>query len=459
MKIFIKLYIGIMAILVSALLISGYLMVSRSLKKSIDYEVESCVEHFNMFLTSFQNNLIVATRSKLASPELVSDITKMTKGNSNMQIAVEMDGVEVVSDLPRGVNRGIPEDNSIKYDIVKSFDHVYVVCYSRFIKRNISYTCTSASEITDLINDNNSQRHGYYLIYVFVLIGGTLFALFFSMNLTKPIRHLSEAGKAISEGEYGKEIEVISNDELGDLTRIFNNMSETIREKMDDMELSVRQKEEFIAAFAHETKSPMQSIIGYADLIYQKKLNDEEKREAAEVIMNEGMRLQALSEKLMDIVSLSESGITKEQIDTSEMLEDIKATVAPRAQAKGARVLYSLAEHYINVDYDLFKTVIMNLIDNSLKAGAEKISIYGDKREDGSYVIYVKDDGIGIPPEELSRVKEAFYMVDKSRSRKEHGAGLGLSLADRIMKLHGGSMDIKSEEGQGTEIRLTIPSA
>lgn len=459
MKIFIKLYSGIMVILISSLLISGYFMVSRSLQKSVDHEVENCVEHFNMFFTSFQNNVVVATKRRVASPDMISDITKITMGNSNVQVAVEMDGVEVEGNLPRGVEHGYPEADSLKYDIVDANNSVYIVCYSCFEKRNVSYTCTTATDITNLIEDNNNQRRSYYMIYVFVLIGGTLFALFFSMTLTKPIRDLSEAGKAIADGDYSQEIRVTSKDELGDLTRTFNKMSETIRDKMDDLELSVKQKEDFIAAFAHETKSPMQSIIGYADLIYQKKLNEEEKREAAAVIMNEGMRVQALSEKLMDIVSLKESGIAKEHINTTDMLEDIKATVAPKAEERGAKVLYSLGDQYINVDYDLFKTVIINVIDNALKAGAKKISIYGDKTGDDNYIIYVKDDGIGIPKEELERVKDAFYMVDKSRSRKEHGAGLGLSLADRIMKLHDGSIDIKSEEGQGTEVILKVPLA
>ena len=139
------------------------------------------------------------------------------------------------------------------------------------------------------------------------------------------------------------------------------------------------------------------------------------------------------------------------------MVEDIRATIAPKAKERNAQVSYSVTDSYIDVDYDLFKTVIMNLVDNSFKAGADKISISGDRGENSTYSISIKDNGIGIPQEELERVKDAFYMVDKSRSRKEHGAGLGLSLADRIMKLHGGSIDIKSIEGKGTEIILMIP--
>ena len=443
MKIFIKLYMGILVILVASLLISGYLMVNRSLKNSMDHEVSILVDQYNLFLTSFQTNLIVATKSKVADSELVQAVALLTKGNSDVMVEIDMNGATAYSDIPEILNYGTPANDSIKYDITNVDGRYYIVCYSKFTKRNIEYTCVTATDITEIIEDNNRQRKGYYMIYIFVILGGTVFALLFSIHLTKPIRHLSEAGKAISAGNYGQEIEVISNDELGDLTRTFNEMSATIKEKLDDMELSVKQKEDFIAAFAHETKSPMQSIIGYADLIYQKKLDENESREAAQVIMNEGMRLQALSEKLMDIVVLKESGITKEEINTSEMLEDIKATISPKAETRGAEITFAIEDAYVNVDYDLFKTVIMNIVDNCLKADATKISI-ASKTSGGFFEIRVKDT-------------DAFYMVDKSRSRKEHGAGLGLSLVDRVMKLHGGSVDIESTEGEGTEITLKIP--
>ena len=346
MKIFIKLYIGIMVILVSSLLISGYLMVDRSLKKSLNHEVDNCVQQYNLFLNAFQTNLIVATKNKIADPELVTEVTRLTKGNSKAYIGVFMNGIEVVYDLPEEIIYAPPEKDIVKYDIINVRDSVYVVCYSSFEKRGVDYTCVVAYDISKIINENNSQRRGYYMIYVIVLIGGTLFAFFFAMHLTKPIRHLSEAGKAIADGDYGQKIEVISNDELGELTTTFNNMSETIREKMDDLELSVKQKEDFIAAFAHETKSPMTSIIGYADLIYQNKISGEEVKEAAGVIMNEGMRLQALSAKLMDIVLLKESGIVREEINTLEMLDDIKATITPKIEAKNAKVSYELTDYY-----------------------------------------------------------------------------------------------------------------
>ena len=456
MKIFIKLYIGMMVIIISSLLISGYLMVGSFLKQSLNHEVDSCVERYSVFLSSFQNNLSIATKKKAADAELVRRVAKVTGVSEKSQISIEMNDKIVYSTMKSQITHGMSQENVLKYDIRTVDSRMYVVCYSRFQKDDASYTCVTADDITTIINENNAQRKRYAVIYVIVLTGGTIFAVLFSMNLTKPIRQLSEASKEITRGNYGYKIKVTSNDELGELSRAINKMSATLQDKVDALEISVRQKEDFIAAFAHETKSPMTSVIGYADYIYQNRLDDEERKEAAETIMNEGLRLQALSEKLMDIVSLKKSGLKKEEIQTEEMMEDVRRTLNPKLESRKAELDIDVMDEYIFVDYDLFKTVLVNVIDNSLKAGAKKIKVIGERQEGRVYVFTIKDNGMGIPENELRRVKEAFYMVDKSRSRKEHGAGLGLALCNRIMLLHGSRLDIKSKVGEGTTVILKI---
>lgn len=456
MKIFVKLYIGIMAIIVLSLLVSGYLMVGSFQKESINHEVDNCKERYSMFLNSFQNNLNMETQKKDADADLVRSVAMQIDGDDKTDIAIKMNDKVVYSTINSQLAFGIPQENIIKHDIRRVDKKTYILCYSLFIKNDISYTCVTANDITSLLMENNNQLKRYGLIYLLVLIGGTIFAVFFSVHLTKPIRYLSEASKALAEGNYKKRISVISNDELGDLTKTFNKMADTIEDKIDALELSVRQKEDFIAAFAHETKSPMTSVIGYADYIYQNRLDDNERKEAAGTIMNEGMRLQALSEKLMDIVSLKKSGLKKEEIQTNEMVEDVKLTLSPKLEARDAHIEFSVQDEYIYVDYDLFKTVVVNVIDNSLKAGAKKITVSGERQEGRTFVFTIKDNGMGIPENELRRVKEAFYMVDKSRSRKEHGAGLGLALCNRIMILHGGRLELKSKAGEGTTVTLKL---
>ena len=456
MKIFVKLYIGIMAIIVLSLLVSGYLMVGSFQKESINHEVDNCKERYSMFLNSFQNNLNMETQKKDADADLVRSVAMQIDGDDKTDIAIKMNDKVVYSTINSQLAFGIPQENIIKHDIRRVDKKTYILCYSLFIKNDISYTCVTANDITSLLMENNNQLKRYGLIYLLVLIGGTIFAVFFSVHLTKPIRYLSEASKALAEGNYKKRISVISNDELGDLTKTFNKMADTIEDKIDALELSVRQKEDFIAAFAHETKSPMTSVIGYADYIYQNRLDDNERKEAAGTIMNEGMRLQALSEKLMDIVSLKKSGLKKEEIQTNEMVEDVKLTLSPKLEARDAHIEFSVQDEYIYVDYDLFKTVVVNVIDNSLKAGAKKITVSGERQEGRTFVFTIKDNGMGIPENELRRVKEAFYMVDKSRSRREHGAGLGLALCNRIMILHGGRLELKSKAGEGTTVTLKL---
>lgn len=456
MKIFVKLYIGIMAIIVLSLLVSGYLMVGSFQKESINHEVDNCKERYSMFLNSFQNNLNMETQKKDADADLVRSVAMQIDGDDKTDIAIKMNDKVVYSTINSQLAFGIPQENIIKHDIRRVDKKTYILCYSLFIKNDISYTCVTANDITSLLMENNNQLKRYGLIYLLVLIGGTIFAVFFSVHLTKPIRYLSEASKALAEGNYKKRISVISNDELGELTKTFNKMADTIEDKIDALELSVRQKEDFIAAFAHETKSPMTSVIGYADYIYQNRLDDNERKEAAGTIMNEGMRLQALSEKLMDIVSLKKSGLKKEEIQTNEMVEDVKLTLSPKLEARDAHIEFSVQDEYIYVDYDLFKTVVVNVIDNSLKAGAKKITVSGERQEGRTFVFTIKDNGMGIPENELRRVKEAFYMVDKSRSRKEHGAGLGLALCNRIMILHGGRLELKSKAGEGTTVTLKL---
>ncbi len=455
MKLFMKLYTGMMALLVLALLTSSYFIIRTTLDNNLKHEEKVGLQQHNVLLNSFQTNLIIATQNRIISGDLLNDITRMTLGANDLPVIVALDDEVAFSNTDIGFEAGMAVQDIINYDKVIKDDRVYIAYYSCFTKRDVKYTFVTASDITSVINDNNSLRRRFLIIYVIVLFGGTVFALLFALHITKPIKALKDASEKIADGDYTARISKTSNDEIGELSEVYNMMADTIRDKIDKLELSAKQKEDFIAAFAHETKTPMTSIIGYGDLIYQDKLSESDRIAAAEVILSEGMRLQALSLKLLDIISLDKSNIVTEEINTSEMAEDIEKTVRVNMDDRMIRTEFSFEDAYIHVDYDLIKSVIINLIENSVKARAGKVLVKGYIRKI-SYVMEVTDDGMGIPAEELKRVKEAFYMVDKSRSRKQHGAGLGLALCDRIIKLHNGRLDIESTFGEGTTVRIIL---
>jgi signal transduction histidine kinase len=273
--------------------------------------------------------------------------------------------------------------------------------------------------------------------------------------MTRPIKRLGRAAAGIAGGNYRERLPISSGDEIGDLSKSFNLMADAVEDKINELAENARQKEDFVASFAHELKTPLTSVIGYADILYQKTLPPEQVKDAVWYILSEGLRLEALSLKLMDLIVLNRQDFTLEAMPSAELLHNAVGGLHPLLEEKKVSLHLKVSPAYIKVEYDLFKTLLLNLIDNSIKAGGSVIEVVGRKNGD-RYGISVSDNGRGILASELDRITEAFYMVDKSRSRKQHGAGLGLALAARIAEIHGGSLHFESEEGTGTIVTLDL---
>jgi len=279
--------------------------------------------------------------------------------------------------------------------------------------------------------------------------------LILSAFITRPVKKLSEAAAGIARGQYSERLPVISGDEIGELSGSFNLMAEAIEEKIHALLENARQKEDFVANFAHELKTPLTSVIGYADMLYQKNLPPEKIKEAAWYILSEGLRLESLSLKLMDLIVLNRQDFTLEELHTGELFSSIAGGLKPVLKERKVSLNLKIHPAYVRVDYDLFKTLMLNLIDNAMKAGCSIVEITG-KPNGKRYSVYVSDNGQGMPESELSRITEAFYMVDKSRSRRQHGAGLGLSLAAKIAEIHGSPLAFSSKEGVGTVAKIDL---
>ena len=175
----------------------------------------------------------------------------------------------------------------------------------------------------------------------------------------------------------------------------------------------------------------------------------------ADYIYRQGKRLQSLSYKLLEMTLAGQQEIMYREIYMPEFLEEVKKTVVQSLEEKKI-VLYVEAQNgVIYGDRELLGSVFINLIDNARKASdaGKRIWVYG-RSVPGGYTVTVEDEGRGVTQEELSRITEPFYMVDKSRARKEGGAGLGLALCRKIIDLHQGSWQFESEPGKG--MRITV---
>ncbi len=226
---------------------------------------------------------------------------------------------------------------------------------------------------------------------------------------------------------------------------------------MDNLENVASRREEFIASFAHELKTPLTAIIGYADMLRSKDMTPKSRFTAAGYIFSEGKRLEALSLKLMNIIVAGRQEFELKRFEVGYFIRSIAAVTVPSLSEDGITLDMRWEPGVIEVEPDLFKTLLINLVDNARKASRRNsaIELFG-KVEDDGYAIYVRDHGRGMPQEELSRITEPFYMIDKSRSRAQNGAGLGLALCQRIAELHATKLEYESEEGKGTTVRILV---
>ena len=319
----------------------------------------------------------------------------------------------------------------------------------------------SDRDVTALFNDRADQYRIYRRWMLVVLLLELPVCYLMTVWLLKPLGRLSRAARRIAGGDMEVRARVESEDEVGRLTRDFNRMADHLEQQFKELQDTARRQEDFIGSFAHELKTPLTSMIGYADMLRSREMTEEERMDAANYIFKEGKRLEALSFKLLDLMVLRHQELAKRRVSTEWLAEEIRGILEPALEKQEIRLWVSVEDRQVELEPDLMKTVLMNLLDNGRKAmegsGREKRLTLLGRPEQAGYAFYVCDTGKGVPEAELSRITEAFYMVDKSRSRQQGGAGLGLSICAEIVKRHGGRLDFQSKEGKGTLVRVWLP--
>ena len=310
----------------------------------------------------------------------------------------------------------------------------------------------TAYDLTGLYRDRNAALMRFLLLEAAVLAAASAVTALLARRLTRPLAVLTDAGARIAAGDYARRTDLHTGDEIEALSRSLDKMADAVQEKIDDLEADVPRRGDFVGAFTHELKTPMTSIIGYADMLHTMQTDPDEQREAAAAIVHEGRRLEALSRKLLALLGLNEEGVELTAVPLSALWPRLHAAcpdVTLRTPAAAPTVCG---------DADLLLDLICNLVQNAAKASAPGAPVLVLCAQAGDAVtLTVADRGGGIPPELIPRVTEPFYMVDKSRARRQGGSGLGLTLCQRIAAAHGSALRIESEPGRGTRVSVTLP--
>lgn len=290
------------------------------------------------------------------------------------------------------------------------------------------------------------------VITLMVMTVAILILLFVLKKEFQPLQQLSDTTKSMAEGFYDKRISIGKRDEIGQLGENFNKMAEAVEMRTKSLEESEQRKTIFMGNLTHELKTPMTAISGYAQTLLTAKISEEDQREALLYIYEECGRLERLSRKMMNLLELGQSDALKmEDTPVKTLFEAAEKSCKAILENKQIELQCMEQGEHFRMELDLMTDVMINLIDNAVKAsepGSQIILRAQDNR------IEVQDFGKGIPKEEQEKILEPFYMIDKSRSRKNGGAGLGLALIAVIVQKHNIKMSIDSEPGRGSRFVL-----
>lgn len=268
----------------------------------------------------------------------------------------------------------------------------------------------------------------------------------------RPLQELNTTTKRMAEGLYDQRVVIKRQDEIGQLGESFNAMAEAVEVRTRNLEESEQRKTLFMGNLTHELKTPMTAISGYAQTLLSTRLSKEDEEEALHYIYEECGRLERLSKKMMKLLELDrEEELELKETSVRTLFEAAERSCQVILQEKQMTLKVTEDGEQFLMDLDLMTDVIINLIDNAVKASNPngKICLGAEGK-----TIWVQDFGQGIPKEEQERILEPFYMIDKSRSRKSGGAGLGLALTALIVTRHHASLQIESEVGKGTRMIL-----
>ncbi len=429
----------------------------------LSYDTNSIITHNENYSYDTNNSIDNYINSNFFNLILKNYIYKNDINIKNIQILTDKN--QIITSLNK-LNFSINNSDFLNVDLAKynfiitELNNEKVVSVSsKFKLGSYPYKIILTKSINSTYENRINNYKVFFILDIFINLLLIIGMYLISKHLTKPIVELANVSVDIANGEYNKRSTYVNDkDEIGILSKNFNLMMEVLESKIAELQNVNSAKERFINNFTHEIKTPITSIIGYSDLLLKSNIDETLKRKSLEYINSEGRRLEKLSSSLMSLILIKASNIENNLISLKDCISSSLNSLSYKINDKNIHLHVDLFDINIIADRQLINILLINLIDNSIKACSTdgNIDIVGKKIDNKFYNLYIKDDGIGIPPNELDKIMEPFYMVDKSRGKSNNGLGLGLSICSEICNLYNIGFNISSSVNNGTNIKLTI---
>ena len=392
------------------------------------------------------------------SDEVINSVEQFEKKNYAELMAINRDGKVYLSSS--GFTPADNYDMPDYYEAAKSESHsgYYVGKFSSG-EKYVAYTVVNAASggairIVASLDKIDAQvvaiTLGVLAVSAVILLLLFIIGIYFIRSIVQPIHRVGSTARKLASGDFSVRIRNESADEIGELCDIFNYMA-------DELEHSENIKNEFISSVSHELRTPLTAIKGWSETLEEID-DDDTRRKGMQIINKETGRLSEMVEELLDFSRIQNGHFSLQQANLDVIAELADAVLMYEERAKEEQIELTISDSddiaIVYGDKNRLRQVFINVIDNSIKYGKKgghtdvSTSISG-----GKIRISVKDDGVGIAESDLPHVKEKFYKANNT----VRGSGIGLAVADEIISIHGGTIDVKSVLGEGTEIIITLP--
>lgn len=469
MKLWQKIFLWSLLIVMVSVSTIGILLLKNDFSTTIENQTENTISTHHYMVSNINNRVITKRMQSnsilLSSKEVISvleEIFQNTDDNSMIVALINNYNETIYNNKPLKISEEffntITTEELVCTQIVNSDNRTRLIVASPISIEKQDYIFVTSTDISDIYDTYHKQFEYIKRMCILLSLSGAILLVIILKILLKPLAKLNNTTRAIANGDYTKRITIHSYDELGELSKNMNIMADSVEKNVTLLKNTAENRKQFINNFTHEMKTPLTSILGFSDILRIKRnLTVEEIAEYSEIIFNEATRLKGLSGKLMELISLGETSSDFSEIYTEELLSKIEQVLRPIVISHNINLICCCDNCLINADEELLSSMIYNIVDNAIKASKENSSITLEgKFNDNIFTIIVKDEGMGIPRDEINKITEPFYMVDKARTRKAGGAGLGLALCKKIAELHNAEFNISSIPKHGTTVTITM---
>ena len=440
-----KVVLTVALVVFCAFSVGGTIMLANNYSIALDEAISQNSRRWRMTCYTLESRLI---SDRLKGEDFDADrlaqyadqMTSYAEGEE-LQIA-DADGNVIFSNLS-GETENLPDDDSYAVNCEKGGYYNWFVSSVNAQGRELK--AIGRYDITGVFNERRRQYFSFLIIELAVMLCAGCAAYIISKRITGPLKSLEKTARRISAGNLSLRTNIKTKDEIGSLGRSFDNMVRELERQIDN-------RTAFVADFSHELKTPMTSVVGYADILRTQILDEREKYEYADKIYKNGMRLEALCEKMLSMLELSSREIQLVPVNTRKITRGLEQIFDGERTIK-----YEIEDARVMCDYNLVLTLLRNLTENAVKASdGSDVKIIG-KVADGRYRFCVEDNGKGMNERELSRITEPFFKADGARSGA--GNGIGLSICKSICSAFNTQLEITSEVGKGTQAAFYLEVA